>query len=327
MSINTQKKQSIKGLVLEIQKLSTEDGPGIRTSIFFKGCPLKCIWCHNPESIPANPGLQWFKVKCIGCSSCVEICPEKALVFDKNRLRINRKLCTICGKCVVECPSTALKIFGKEWTVDELYHEVEKDRSYYEKSNGGITVSGGEPFLQIDFIEEFLKKCKLNKISTALDTCGYTTQKNLERIFPLVDLFLFDLKEINSNKHEDFTGVPNELILENILWLVNEIEKTHKEIWIRTPVIPNYTASQENIRGIAEFIVKKLNNKILRWDLLAFNNLARDKYERMDKNWEMKDIPLLKESEMEYFLEIALEEGVKNVQWSGMTRKEELSDN
>ncbi|MFW9921687.1 MAG: glycyl-radical enzyme activating protein [Candidatus Thorarchaeota archaeon] len=312
-----------KGLVLEIQKLSTEDGPGIRTSVFFKGCPLKCAWCHNPESIPNKQGIQWFEVKCIGCETCVKICPVKALTLNEDGLKIDRERCSICGLCVENCPSTALRIFGKEWTVNELLYEILKDKAYYEKSNGGVTVTGGEPFLQVEFITTFLKKCKDNNLHTALDTCGYTNQKNIEKLFNFVDLFLYDLKEMDTEKHKEFTGVGNEIILENCKWLVKKAKENNKAVWIRTPIIPNYTANEDNIRQIAKFIANELKNQIDRWDLLAFNNLAVDKYKRMDWDWKLEGEKLLTKEDMEYFYDIAIEEDVKNVFWSGLTKKEE----
>jgi len=328
LDLNTTKTSETKsnatsGLVLEVQKLSTEDGPGIRTSVFFKGCPLRCVWCHNPESIPTKLGLQWFSAKCIGCKSCIEACPKGSLTFTDDGVQINREKCTASGECVNACPSTALQLFGKYWELEELFNEIEKDRAYYEKSNGGITISGGEPTMQIDYAVLLLKKCKEHKIATAFDTCGYTSKNNLKKILPYVDLFLYDLKEIDSKKHEDFTGVPNERILENCSWLTKKVKELGKEIWIRTPIIPNYTATEANIRGIAKFIIEELKNNIDRWDLLAFNNLASDKYERMDWEWKLKESKLLSKEQMEYFYDIALEEGVKNVNWSGMTKREE----
>ncbi|MHA1125376.1 MAG: glycyl-radical enzyme activating protein [Candidatus Heimdallarchaeota archaeon] len=317
------KATAVSGLVLEIQKLSTEDGPGIRTSIFLKGCPLRCDWCHNPESIPTKPGLQWFEIKCIGCKSCIDVCPEGSLTFTDEGVQINREKCIASGECVEACPSTALQLFGRYWDLDELFHEIIKDRAYYEKSNGGITISGGEPAMQIDYAVTLLKKCKENNIATAFDTCGYTARKNLKRVLPYVDLFLYDLKEIDSNKHEEFTGVPNLRILENCSWLTKKVKELGKEIWIRTPIIPNYTATEGNIRGIARFIIDELENKVDRWDLLAFNNLATDKYERMDRDWKLKESELLTKKQMEHFYDIALEEGAENVHWSGMTKREE----
>lgn len=315
--------EASSGLVFEIQKMSTEDGPGIRTTVFFKQCPLKCAWCHNPESIPKKPQLQWLKHKCIGCKSCVETCKQKALKLDKKGLHIDREKCISCGDCVEECPSTALTMLGKEWSLKELYKEVEKDKVYYTKSNGGVTVSGGEPTLQADFVLKLLKKCKENGISTALDTCGIANKSTYEKLLPYVDLVLLDIKEINSEKHKQWTGVPNEKILENAIWFAEILKEEKKEIWIRTPIIPNYTATDENIKGIGEFIVNKLNNFPARWDLLAFNNLCTSKYERLDLDWPLKNENLMKKEQMEHFWDIAKQTGVKNPQWSGLTKKED----
>ena len=312
-----------KGLIFEIQKMSTEDGPGIRTTVFCKSCPLKCVWCHNPESILKKKQLEWFEHKCIGCKTCIKVCEVGALHFEEDGLHINRELCTSCGKCSDECPSTALHMFGEIWTLDDLYHEIQKDKVYYEQSNGGITVSGGEPTMQSDFILEFLKKCKDNGISSALDTCGYASRQIYEKLLPYVDLVLLDIKEIDSKKHEEFTGVPNELILENAIWLSNYCKDFDKKIWIRTPLIPNYTATEENIRGIGNFIVEKLHNIPERWDLLAFNNLCMSKYDRLDIEWPLKEFELMKKAEILKLHELAKRTGVNNVQWSGLTKKED----
>ncbi|MHA1732048.1 MAG: glycyl-radical enzyme activating protein [Promethearchaeota archaeon] len=310
------------GLVFEIQKLSTEDGPGIRTTVFFKHCPLRCAWCHNPESIPRDPVIEWFGSKCMGCGTCVEVCPRGAVKLDKDGVHIDREKCVACGTCVDECPTTAMQIFGTWWTLDELFAEVDKDRVYYEKSGGGVTVSGGEPTLQPAFVVAFLEKLKRSGISTALDTCGFNTRETYERFLPHVDLFLYDLKEIDPDKHLEYTGVPNDRILENCKWLTARAKELGKEIWVRTPVIPGYTATDENIRGIAEFIVDQLENKVDRWDLLAFNNLARDKYRRLDLEWKLEGAELFTREDMEHFYEIAVGGGVRNVQWSGLTRKD-----
>ncbi|MHA1149123.1 MAG: glycyl-radical enzyme activating protein [Promethearchaeota archaeon] len=318
--------EAVKGLIFEIQKMSTEDGPGIRTTVFLKHCPLKCVWCHNPESIQKKPQLQWLDHKCIGCKICIETCKKGALKLKKDGIHIDRDKCISCGECVEECPSTALNMYGKWWELEDLFKEVAKDKVYYMKSGGGITVSGGEPTMQPDFVLEFLTMCKRNGISTALDTCGYAAREVYEKILPEVDLVLLDIKIIDSDKHKEYTGVPNERILENAIYIANYVKQYGKKMWIRTPIIPNYTATDDNIKGIAEFIVTKLDNIPERWDLLAFNNLCTSKYERLAMEWPLKDVPLMKKEEMEHFFEIANQTGVKNVQWSGMTKREESEE-
>jgi len=303
-----------KALIFQIQKMSTEDGPGIRTTVFFKQCPLNCIWCHNPESILKKKQLEWFRHKCIGCKICIETCQQGALSLDEDGMHIDRDKCNSCGLCSEECPSTALHMFGELWDLDDLYYEIQKDKVYYTQSHGGITVSGGEPTLQSDFLLDFLKKCKENGISTALDTCGYASKNIYEKLLPYVDLILFDIKEINSDKHEKHTGVPNTLILENAIWISNYVKENGKTLWIRTPIIPNYTATEENIKGIGKFIVNKLHNTPERWDLLSFNRLCSEKYSRLGIDWILKDEPLMTKEE------------VKFVHWSGLTRKKESHD-
>lgn len=315
-----------KGLIFEIQKMSTEDGPGIRTTVFFKQCPLRCIWCHNPESILKKPQLEWLKHKCIGCRTCIETCQQNALSFFEEGLNINRNLCTSCGDCANECPSTALHMYGEFWDLDSLFHEIQKDKVYYTTSKGGITLSGGEPTVQSEFILELLKMCKEKEISTALDTCGYAPRKIYEKILPYVDLILLDIKEIDSEKHKNFTGVSNDLILENAIWISQYINMNNKKMWIRTPIIPNYTATEENIKGIGEFIVNKLNNIPDRWDLLAFNNLCTAKYQRLDMDWPLKNYNLLRKEEIENLYNLAKYIGVKNVRWSGLVKKAENSN-
>ncbi len=315
-----------EGLIFQIQKLSTEDGPGIRTTVFFKQCPLECIWCHNPESILKTPQLEWFKHKCIGCKTCIETCQLKLLSFDKNGIHIDREKCNSCGDCSEECPSTALNMLGKLWKLEDLFYEVEKDKVYYTKSNGGITVSGGEPTQQPDFVADFLKKCKENGISTALDTCGYASKQVYERLLPHVDLLLLDIKHIDSDKHKEYTGVPNRTILDNAIWISKYLQENGKKMWIRTPLIPQYTATDENIKGIGEFIVNKLNNFPERWDLLSFNNLCTSKYERLDMEWALKEEQLMTKEDMEHFFEIAKSAGVKNPHWSGMTKRIESNE-
>ncbi len=310
--------------VFEVQRYSTEDGTGIRTTVFLKQCPLRCAWCQNPEGLDREPSIQWFKVKCISCESCVKACPEKAIRLDDKGIHIDRKACKACGTCVDACPSTALKRFGRLMSIASLVDEVAKDVAYYEQSGGGITVSGGDPTMQPEAVVLFLSACKARGIATAIETSGATTTAVLERILPHVDLVMYDLKEIDPEKHKAFTGMSNDKILENCKWLARHVDGKEKQLWIRTPLIPGYTATGENVGGLAEFIAKELGGKVQRWELLSFNNLPADKYERMDLGkWALKGAPLLTRREMDRFRALAEASGVPDVCWSGITRKEE----
>ncbi len=318
----------VRGYIFEIQKLSTEDGPGIRTTVFLKECPLKCVWCHNPESIQHEIAIQWFATKCIACEECLQVCTTNSLHFEEGLLKINRETCEACGSCVEACPTTALKASGQWYSAEEVLQEILKDKAYYDKSNGGVTFSGGEPTLQAEFLVNLLQECKSHGVHTAVDTCGLASQKTYQKIFPYVDLFLLDIKEIDPQRHLEYAGVNNKKILENIQWLAQKIElegkdniSPKKQMWIRTPIIPGYTARDENVVGIGQFIVQNLNNAIERWDLLAFNNLASAKYERLDLDWPLKETVLLTKNQMEHFHQLALQTGVKLVEWDGLTQK------
>ena len=198
-----------QGTILRIQRMSTEDGPGIRSTVFFKGCPLTCIWCHNPESISPRPQVHWVKSRCIGCRGCIEACPKGALAFGDNGITINRVQCDSCSECVQACPSTAMEAYGEVFSADDLVREVIKDKVYFQKSGGGVTLSGGEPTMQPVFTKELLSSLKQKGVNTALDTCGQCSWETLEALLPQADLVLYDLKEIDPENHKRFTGITN----------------------------------------------------------------------------------------------------------------------
>jgi len=288
-----------KGMIFNIQRYSTEDGPGIRTTVFFKGCPLRCLWCHNIESIKTHPQIVWNHIKCIACNECIKACPEKAIIATKTEgLITDRTICKNCGRCAEACPSGARELLGYEIFVDDLVKEVLKDKPFYDNSNGGITASGGEPTIQYEFLLEFFKKCKEGELHVALDTSGFLPWERLEKILTNVDLVLYDMKVIDEEKHEEYTGVSNKIILEN-LKKVNDLDK---EIWIRVPIIPEFTANKNNIQAIGE-LIKDLKN-ISRVDLLPFHKLGISKYEKLDLEYACKDFEAPSEEDMKSFKEI-----------------------
>ncbi len=307
-----------KGLILDIQRMSTEDGPGLRTTAFFKGCNLKCAWCHNPESISPFPTVLWHKSKCIGCMTCVEVCPTRALRDSGEGIRIDSSLCKSCFKCAEECPGAALLVKGCYYSVEELFGELIKDREYFESANGGVTLSGGEALLQREFSLSLLKKLKEAGIHTAVDTAGLLDYSVLEDAAKYTDLFLYDIKLFEPDRHKTLTAASNRIILDNLTRLVADA----KEIWIRTPIIPQATDTLDNIRAIADFIEELNAPTITRWELCAFNNLCISKYEMLDIEWQYKTYPLTSKALLEDLANCAKAQltNKKIVRSKGMTK-------
>jgi pyruvate formate lyase activating enzyme len=302
----------ITGRVLNLQRLSTEDGPGIRTTVFFKGCPLHCAWCHNPESISMQLQTQWIAVRCIGCKTCVETCPNSCLTMTADGLVADREHCESCGKCIEACPSGAREMMGRTVNIEETLAELLKDRAYYEKSGGGVTLSGGEPTFQPDFAEALLRGLKEHGISTALDTCGLCTSRTLDRLLPYTDLVLFDLKLLDTSAHQEFTNASNKQILEN-LNAIRDYIRVHSSsmgLWIRTPLIPGATDTEENLSTIGRYLADHLDGTISRWELCAFNNLCRDQYTRLGLQWTYAQTPLMTRDELSHCEQIAKASGI-----------------
>ena len=299
----------MNGLIVSIQKLSTEDGPGIRSTVFFKHCPLSCRWCQNPETISSRPEVQWFKVRCIGCRTCQDACPNAAITLDAPGVSVDRQRCTGCGTCAQQCPSNALELVGRKADAAQLAGELAKDKTYYEQSGGGVTLSGGEPLAQPGFAAELARTLQDKGISTALDTCGFAAPEALGQVLPHVSLVLFDLKMMDPTAHAAFTGRSNELILDNFSRVAEAARHQELSLWVRTPLVPGATATQKNISEIGKLISRSAEGVVQRWELCAFNNLCRDKYIRLGKEWDYAQTPLMGKEELEQLLACAQRSG------------------
>lgn len=248
----------MKAVIFDIERNSFVDGPGIRTTVFFKGCNLRCAWCHNPESQSFQPQMMYYRDKCTGCGKCKKICQNEE--------------CTLCGRCTIFCPMDARKVCGKEYEIEEVLSEVIKDKSFYENSGGGVTVSGGECMLQIDFLCEILKKCKQNGIHTAVDTAGHIPFAYFEKVLPYTDLFLYDVKIFDAEKHKKYVGVGNEQILDNLKKLLAK----GTPIWVRIPIIKGLNDSVEELQKIKAFFAE--NGMPEKVELLPYHAMGENKY-------------------------------------------------
>lgn len=274
-----------KGLIWDIQKFNIHDGQGIRTLIFFKGCPLRCLWCSNPEGQETEPELQLFVNKCMECGLCKEVCPLNAIKYNMDNIpMINRDKCNLCGECVETCPGSALTIVGEQMTVEEVLREVRKDAAFYWRSGGGVTLTGGEPCLQAEFASSLLKALQEITINTAIETCGYIEWSQLKKVIPFTDTFLYDIKNMDNELHKEQTGVANKLILNNARKLAQSSET---ELIFRTPIIPGKNDSRQNLISTARF-ASDLNVK--RWDLMAYHRLGEGKYGELGKQYKLKGL-------------------------------------
>ncbi|MCL6477571.1 MAG: glycyl-radical enzyme activating protein [Peptococcaceae bacterium] len=292
-----------KGLIFQTIHGSFVDGHGIRTTVFLKGCPLRCVWCCNPEGQAFHPEIKLTSSKCNACGNCVPACPAGAIQLKPDqegaKVRIDRKTCTNCGKCIEVCCTGALDCFGKYYSVDELFDVVKKDEQFYRSSGGGVTIGGGEATWQPAFTLQFIRKCKENYIHTALDTCGYTTSPEGIKCLEEADLLLFDLKDMDPERHLKNTGVSNGPILENL----KRLNAMGKPIIIRMPIIPGYNDADENLQAAAEFLTTL--KSVERIDLMLVHEYGKVKYEQLGKEYKLniKPIPQERQDELKALFE------------------------
>jgi len=279
------------GIIFNIQRYSIHDGPGIRTTVFLKGCPLNCWWCQNPESQLSGQEMIFWEDRCIGCGACSTICPSGAIQI-KNGIPVTEKeKCILCGKCIEKCPALAREMIGKKMTAEEVLKEIEKDLVFYEESGGGVTFSGGEPLGQSEFLESLLNCCQKKKIHIAVDTSGYISWGILDKITPKVDLFLYDLKIMDIKRHKKYTGVSNEIILENL----KKLSSIHNNIFVRFPVIPGINDDYQNIKRTGEFLSSL---KIAQVNLLPYHYIGIDKYKKVGRTYKLAEIQPFSEEKL-----------------------------
>ena len=300
---SVQAERTITGFIFDIKKYAIHDGPGIRTTVFFKGCPLHCQWCQNPESWERLPELGYRTGRCIKCGQCVEICTNQATTFTDDQPSTDAIKCNLCGECVDACVAGAREIIGQEMTVDQVMTEVEKDIIFYEQSNGGATFSGGEPLMQPEFLLALLNQCKTHGIHTAVDTCCFAEFEIIRKVADKTDLFLCDLKHMDSDMHERFTGVKNNLILDNI----KQLSESGNEIIIRIPVIPGFNDDQGNIEATGQFTASL--SHISRVDLLPYNRGGTEKSTRLSADYKLMQAETPDDEKMNSIAEILVKYG------------------
>jgi pyruvate formate lyase activating enzyme len=297
--------RSISATVFEIERYATEDGPGIRTVVFFKGCNLRCRWCQNPESHSPHSQVMYYRNRCLACRRCLEGCPAGAIrEIPPFGFITDHQRCRLCGACVDGCLSEARKIVGQRMSLDTIMEEIRRDRAFYDESGGGVTFSGGEPLLQADAVQELARRCKEEGIHTAVETAGSIPWPNIEGIIPWLDLLYFDLKHIDSEAHRRYTGVPLDLILANL----RRAGECFENLVVRIPVVPGVNATDQTMTRMFSFLLE--NTKVRRVELLPFHRLGLAKYEGLGMDYAMGRIDNMSKEDCSPFAEIGRKLGL-----------------
>jgi pyruvate formate lyase activating enzyme len=293
-----------QGVISDIQHFSIHDGPGIRTTVFLKGCNLRCFWCHNPETLSPRPALQLFLDRCIGCGACFERCPQGAHLLAEEQRIFVRERCIACGTCVDTCYAQALVLVGEVKTAQEVVEVVLRDRAFYETSGGGVTLSGGEPLLQPDFAHAILARCHAEGVHTAIETAAHVPWDRIARRLPVTDLVMLDIKLMDTEAHRAHTGVPNDRILEN----ARRLGQQDVPLIVRTPVIPGVNDNTAAIGAIAAFVARLPN--LRHYELLPFHSMAQSKYASLELDYAAATLEKPSETQMEALTEVARAYGV-----------------
>lgn len=294
-----------EGIITNIQRFSIHDGPGIRTTVFLKGCNLRCFWCHNPEAIRPQPEIQFFPERCIGCEVCAETCTRHGHTFDAAGLHsYDRGLCIGCGECAALCYAQALVAVGQHVSVADVMTEVRADAAFYASSGGGVTVSGGEPLLQADFTYDLLAACRDDGISTAIETAANVAWERIAALLPMVDLVMMDIKHLDSDAHRRATGVPNVRILAN----AQRLGQQPQPLIVRTPIVPGVNDTPEEVAAIAAFVARLPN--LLYYELLPYHPMAKSKYRSLDLDYRADDLLSPTAAHMAALAEVVASQGI-----------------
>lgn len=301
-------------MITSIQKYSIHDGDGIRTTVFFKGCPLKCVWCHNPETQNYTKQVMQDKERCAGCRTCEKICPQHAIHMDEEGKAVtDTSLCEKCGKCTDFCLLNLREIVGKEYTIKELMKELMKDEMFYEESGGGVTLSGGEVMTcDMDYVEALVKELHRQGITVTIDTCGYAPFENFERILPYVNTFLYDIKGMDNELHKKYIGVDHDLILENL----DRLSKAGARIYIRIPTVKEVNGNDSEMKAVIDYLIRH-HIHVAQVNLLPYHNTGSGKYERLGKAYEGEKLHAPSKEEMEHFVTLFKNAGFHNTKIGG----------